>query len=52
LAGGINVGLGGQYATWAGTVLTREQPIVIIADPGCDEAAMRLGRIGCDHVLG
>ena len=53
LAGSINVGLGGQYATWAGTVLTREQPIVIIADPGREhEAAMRLGRIGFDQVVG
>ena len=34
LAGSINIGLGGPYATWAGTVLSREQPIVIIADPG------------------
>ena len=53
LAGSINVGLGGQYATWAGTVLNREQPIVIITDPGREhEAAMRLGRIGFDHVVG
>jgi rhodanese-related sulfurtransferase len=53
LAGSINIGLGGQYATWAGTVLTREQPIVIIADPGREgEAAMRLGRIGFDQVAG
>jgi glyoxylase-like metal-dependent hydrolase (beta-lactamase superfamily II)/rhodanese-related sulfurtransferase len=53
LAGSINVGLGGQYATWAGTVLSREQPIVVIADPGHEqEAAMRLGRIGFDQVVG
>src|SRR5436190_2342454 len=53
LVGSINIGLGGQYATWAGTVLTREQPIVIIADPGRErEAAMRLGRIGFDQVAG
>jgi hydroxyacylglutathione hydrolase len=53
LAGSINIGLGGEYATWAGTVLTREQPIVIIADPGRErEAAMRLGRIGFDQVAG
>ena len=53
LAGSINIGLGGQYATWAGTVLSREQPIVIIADPGREnEAAVRLGRIGFDQVLG
>jgi hydroxyacylglutathione hydrolase len=53
LAGSINIGLGGQYATWAGTVLDREHPIVIIADPGREnEAATRLGRIGFDHVVG
>jgi len=53
LAGSINIGLGGQYATWAGTVLSRDQPIVIIADPGREhEAAMRLGRIGFDQVAG
>src|SRR5437762_2787930 len=53
LAGSINVGLGGQYATWAGTVLSRDQPIVVIADPGCEqESAVRLGRIGFDHIVG
>ena len=53
LAGSINIGLGGQYATWAGTVLDRTHPIVIIADPGREnESAMRLGRIGFDHVAG
>jgi len=53
LAGSINIGLGGQYATWVGTVLDREHPIVIIADPGREnEAAVRLGRIGFDHVAG
>jgi hydroxyacylglutathione hydrolase len=53
LAGSINIGLGGQYATWAGTVLDRAKPIVIIAEPGREqEAALRLGRIGFDHVRG
>jgi hydroxyacylglutathione hydrolase len=53
LAGSINIGLGGQYATWAGTVLGRDAPIVVIADPGrVDESAVRLGRIGFDHVAG
>ena len=53
LAGSINIGLGGQYATWAGTVLDRTKPIVIIAEPGREqEAAVRLGRIGFDHVKG
>ena len=53
LAGSVNIGLGGQYATWAGTVLDRTHPIVIIADPGREnESAIRLGRIGFDHVAG
>jgi hydroxyacylglutathione hydrolase len=53
LAGSINIGLGGQYATWAGTVLDRDHPIVIIADPSRErEAATRLGRIGFDHLAG
>ncbi len=53
LAGSINIGLGGQYATWAGTMLNQDHPIVIIATPGREnEAATRLGRIGFDHVVG
>jgi rhodanese-related sulfurtransferase len=53
LAGSINIGLGGQYATWAGTVLDRARTIVIIAEPGHEmEAAIRLGRIGFDRLGG
>lgn len=53
LAGSINIGLGGQYATWAGSILNSTAPIVIIAEPGREqEAALRLGRIGFDHVKG
>ena len=53
LAGSINIGLIGQFATWAGTVLDRTNPIVIIAAPGLEkESAIRLGRIGFDHIAG
>ena len=53
LTGSINIGLSGQYATWAGTMLSHERPIVIIANPGREsESAVRLGRIGFDHVAG
>ena len=53
LAGSINIGLSGQYATWAGTVLDPAHPIVIIAAPGREfESATRLGRIGFDRVVG
>ena len=49
----INIGLVGQYATWAGTLLSHDTPIVIIADPGMErDSALRLGRIGFDNVAG
>jgi rhodanese-related sulfurtransferase/glyoxylase-like metal-dependent hydrolase (beta-lactamase superfamily II) len=53
LAGSVNIGLGGQYATWAGTILSPQRPIVVIAEPGREvESAVRLGRIGFDTVVG
>ncbi|HEY1629028.1 MAG TPA: MBL fold metallo-hydrolase, partial [Tepidisphaeraceae bacterium] len=53
LLGSINIGLGGQFATWVGTMLDRTHWIVIIAAPGHEsEAAIRLGRIGFDFVAG
>lgn len=53
LAGSLNIGLRGKYATWCGTVLNHDTPIVVIADAGEEEEAMmRLGRIGFDNVAG
>ncbi len=53
LEGSVDIGLGGSYATWAGTVLDPAKEIVVIADPGREEeAATRLGRIGFDRVSG
>jgi glyoxylase-like metal-dependent hydrolase (beta-lactamase superfamily II)/rhodanese-related sulfurtransferase len=49
----LSVGLSGSYATWCGTLLARDRPIVLIAEPGKEvEAATRLGRIGFDNVAG
>lgn len=53
LRGAINVGLDGRYATYCGTVLDSEPPIVLVCAPGTElEAATRLGRIGFDSVAG
>ena len=53
LRDGLNVSLGGTYATWCGTLLDPERPIVLISEPGTEtEAAVRLGRIGFDNVVG
>jgi rhodanese-related sulfurtransferase/glyoxylase-like metal-dependent hydrolase (beta-lactamase superfamily II) len=53
LKGSLNIALRGKYATWAGSMLSTERPIVVIADEGGEEeAVMRLGRIGLDNVAG
>ncbi len=51
--GSVNIGLSGKYANWAGSLLDRSRPIVLITAPGREEeAAMRLGRIGFDNAAG
>lgn len=53
VAGSLNIGLKGKYATWCGSMLSHDRPIVVIAEPGFEEeAVMRLGRIGFDNVAG
>ncbi len=50
----INIGLGGQFATWAGTLITIGTPVAIAADTRTqiDEAFMRLTRVGIESVTG
>jgi hydroxyacylglutathione hydrolase len=53
LKGSLNIALNGKYATWAGSMLSHDKPIVVIAEEGGEEeAVMRLGRIGFDNVAG
>ena len=53
LKGALNIALNGKYATWAGSMLSHDRPIVVIAEEGGEqEAVMRLGRIGFDNVAG
>jgi glyoxylase-like metal-dependent hydrolase (beta-lactamase superfamily II)/rhodanese-related sulfurtransferase len=53
IRGALNIGLGGSFATWCGTLLDPQRPVALIADPGREvEAATRLGRIGFDTVAG
>ena len=53
MRGAVNVGLGGSYETWCETILDRDRPVVLIAEPGREvEAATRLGRIGLDNIAG
>lgn len=52
--GSLNIGLGGQFAMWAGTLIPLPSPIVIVADSKTqvDEAQMRLARVGIENVNG
>ncbi|MFM8734080.1 MAG: rhodanese-like domain-containing protein [Pirellulales bacterium] len=53
LKGALNIALNGKYATWAGSMLAHDKPIVVIAEEGGEEeAVIRLGRIGFDNVAG
>jgi hydroxyacylglutathione hydrolase len=53
LKGSLNIALSGKYATWAGSMLSHDKPIAVIAEEGGEEeAVMRLGRIGFDNVAG
>ncbi len=50
----INIGLGGQFASWAGTLVTIGTPIAIVADnkTQIEEACTRLARVGHETVSG
>ncbi len=50
----VNIGLGGQFASWAGTLIPIGTPVAIVADTPSqvDEAFMRLARVGIETVRG
>ncbi len=50
----INIGLGGQFASWAGSLIPLSAPIVIVASSteNVDEAQTRLARVGIENVKG
>jgi len=52
--GSVNIGLGGQFAIWAGSLIPMTLPIVIIAgsEPQVDESVVRLARVGIENVKG
>ncbi|HXC72066.1 MAG TPA: MBL fold metallo-hydrolase, partial [Pyrinomonadaceae bacterium] len=52
--GSMNIGLGGQFAMWAGSLIPLNASIVVIADTGAqvDETVVRLARVGIENVKG
>jgi glyoxylase-like metal-dependent hydrolase (beta-lactamase superfamily II)/rhodanese-related sulfurtransferase len=52
--GSLNIGLSGQFASWAGQLIKFDAPIVVVAadESKVDEAVMRLARVGIENVKG
>src|ERR671926_78710 len=52
--GSMNIGLGGQFAIWAGSLIPLNAAIVLVADTGApvDESVVRLARVGIENVKG
>jgi rhodanese-related sulfurtransferase len=50
----VNIGLGGQFASWAGTLIPIGTPLAIVAasESQVDEAVMRVARVGHETVTG
>jgi glyoxylase-like metal-dependent hydrolase (beta-lactamase superfamily II)/rhodanese-related sulfurtransferase len=54
IPGSLNIGLGGQFASWAGALVAPEKPIVLITEDEdhVEEARTRLARVGLENVAG
>lgn len=51
--GSMNIGLGGQYAVWVGTLIPIDRELVVVSYPGKEsEAVLRLARVGYENVKG
>ena len=54
VTGALNIGLGGQFASWAGALIPLGSPLIVVAadEAQVDEAVTRLARVGHDSVRG
>ncbi len=52
--GSLNIGLGGQFASWAGSLIPLTAPIILIAnnESQVEEAQVRLARVGLENMKG
>jgi glyoxylase-like metal-dependent hydrolase (beta-lactamase superfamily II)/rhodanese-related sulfurtransferase len=52
--GSVHIGLTGQFASWAGTLLSPQTPIVLVTEDAerVSEARTRLARVGLENVVG
>src|SRR5204863_3905935 len=54
IPGSLHIGLSGQFASWAGSLIRPESHVIIIAenDDSVREARIRLARVGLENVSG
>ena len=52
--GSLNIGLGGEFASWAGSLIPGSTPIVLVTadEREVAEAVLRLARVGLENVTG
>ncbi len=52
--GSLHIALTGQYATWAGTLVGLDKPVILVVEEEerVAESAMRLARVGIEKVAG
>ncbi len=52
--GSLQIGLGGQFASWAAILIGLDRDIVLVAEDekAIDEARMRLARVGIERIAG
>lgn len=51
--GSINIGLNGQFASWVGSVININTPLILVTDTGKEhETVLRLSRVGYENVKG
>jgi hydroxyacylglutathione hydrolase len=54
ILGSLNIGLGGQFASWAGSLIRPDIPLLIVAEDfdNVRESRTRLARVGLEKVTG
>ena len=54
IPGSVNIGLSGQFASWAGSVIGLDRDLILMAEDrkSAEEARQRLARVGIERVIG
>jgi len=54
IPGSIHIGLGGQFASWAGALITPSASVIVVTEGEAEahEARQRLARVGLENVAG